>query len=199
MSYGLDVRNSSGELVIDNGQPVYILDSEFTVTGTQYLSNSWFEFTRPGSNTLRFWKVPVGEGIAAFPNGFMGSKSTFTVRDIIRVPLSPSPSGYGMVVYNAGGNRVYQTTSEMVTIGDRYSVTTDGTLIGGTSVTVSDEWVAFDSWRYSLIPQTSFRGLNLSAGVYRDSSTTYTAYAPHFSDAPPGYTDLNPTSFITAK
>jgi len=199
MSYGFEAYNSSGELVIDDNLPVYILDTEFTVTGTQFGSTSRYEFPRPGANTLRFWEVPVGEGVATFPNGFIGSKSSFTVRDIVRVPLAPPPTGYGMVVYDSSGQRVYQSTSDMITIGDRYSVTTDGSVIGGSNVSVSDEWVAFDSWQYSIRENNDFRGLALCAGVYRSSSSEYTAYSPPFSDAPPGYTDVNPASFITAK
>lgn len=199
MSYGFEARNAAGELVIDDFSPVYILGSATTVTGTQFGSQPWYSFTRPSSNTLRFWQLSVGDGIAAYPNGFMGSKSSFTVRDIIRVPLAAAPTGYGFVVYDASGNRVYQSSSDMITIGDKYTVTTNGFLTGGTTVSTSDQWVALESWQYSIRPADPIFGIALAGGAYRDSSTTYTAYAPIFSNAPGGYTDLNPTTFITAK
>lgn len=199
MSYGFEARNAAGELVIDDFSSVYILGSASTVTGTQFGSQPWYVFSAPSTNTLRFWQLGVGDGIARYPNGFMGSKPSFTVRDVIRASLAPAPTGYGFVVYDSSGNRVYQSSSDMITIGDKYTVTTNGFLTGGTSVSTSDGWVALESWQYSIRPADPFFGIALAGGAYRDSSTTYTAYSPIFSNAPGGYTILNPVTFITAK
>lgn len=199
MSYGFEAKNANGETVIDDFSSVYILGSETTVSGTQFGSQPWYSFTRPSTNTLRFWQMNVGDGISAYPLGFMGSKPTFTVRDVIRASLAPAPTGYGFVVYDASGNRLYQSSSDMITIGDKYTVTTNGFLIGGTSISSSDGWVGIESWQYSIRPADPFFGIALAGGAYRNTSTTYTAYSPIFSNAPGGYTILNPVTFITAK
>jgi hypothetical protein len=194
MTYGFEAYNSSGEKVIGDEYPLFVLSEEKTITGTNPDSSGNYKFPYPNTGQVRFWKLDPGDGISAWPNGFIGSKQTFTIRDTIPVSSAPAPTGYGLVVFNALGHKVFSATSETLPIGDKYEVTP-----GGSSISLSDQWVSICEWSVSMIPSgTGLNGFSISGGCRRKSSTEYESFAVIFSSAPV-VTRLNPTTFITMK
>jgi len=198
MTYGFEAENSSGEIVIDGEYPVEVLSVEKTVTGTLY-SSGVYEFPFPSSTSIRFWKLDVGDTISQFPSGFLGSKSSFVVRDSIPVSQAPAPTGYGMVVYDALGNRVFQADKETVSIGDRYTV--QGNLGGSTKIDAftSDKWVHIADWNISVLTTSTSFATVFSGGVTRDTSSKYIAGGAAYDTGASGPNFSRPTTFVTMK
>lgn len=199
MSYGFEAKNAANEVVLDSSFPVYELGAATTVTSN--LSNSdqtaW-SFPLQPTGTLRFWQLNIGDGISIAPNQFIGSKQTFTVRDVVPASSFPTPTGYGMAIYGPNGQKVYATNGELLTIGDKYTVELQPGNVTP-SINVSDSWVTVETFVLNLTPQTGFFGVVRSSGVRRSSSTQMQYYGVPFSSAPPDTLILNPVNFITAK
>lgn len=196
MSYGFEARNGANEVVLDTSFPVYELSAPSTVTGT--LVNNRISFPLPPSGTLRFWQLNVGDGISLAAGRFIGSKYTYNIRDVVRASSLPTPTGYGMAIYDGAGQKLYASNGELLTIGDKYSVqlASDGSR---PRINVADSWVAIETFVLNLIPANPFRGAILSSGVSRPNSTQMEFFGATFIDAPPDYLILNPVTFITAK
>lgn len=190
MTYGINILNAAGELVMDGSTPTYLLDSETTVSGTS-VTAGW-NFANTPAGTLRFWKLEVGDAISKYPGGFIGNKSSFQIRDVKRASLFSTPSGYGLVTFDASGALTYASASSLLAIGDKYSVPNGG------SATTSDEWVALESWQVALAVVGPTTGARLSAGVQRNTSTTYIQYRRIYASAPRASV-IPPVNFITAK
>ncbi len=198
MTYGFKATNSSGELVIDGEYPVEVLNVEKTITGTLY-SDGVYEFSFPTTNTIRFWKMSVGDAVTQYPSGFLCNKSSFTVKESIPVSQSQAPSGYGMVVYDANGNRVFQADREIVSIGDRFTVQAN---IGGSSqidANTSDEWVHLADWGVSAITVSTSFAIVLSGGVKRDTSSKYVHAGVEYRTIASGPNFSQPTTFVTMR
>ena len=199
MSYGFEVRNAANEIVIDDSFPVYELGAPSTITSNSPDSSgtNW-SFPLPPTGVLRFWKLNVGDGISLAPDKFIGNKQTFTIRDVVPASSLPTPSGYGMAIYDSNGQKVYATNGELLTIGDKYSVQlqSDGSR---PPVNVSDSWVAIETFALNIIPASPLFGATLSSGTQRISATQMRQYGAFFANAPPNTVILNPVTFITAK
>lgn len=196
MSYGFEARNGDNEIVIDDSFPVYELSSSTTITGT--LVNNRISFPLPSSGVLRFWELNVGDSISLATGGFIGSKYTYNIRDVVLASSTPTPSGYGMAIYDGAGQKVYASNGELLTIGDKYSVE----LLSNASkprINVSDSWVAIETFVLNIIPNNASFGATLSSGVRKATSTKMEFYGIGFTTAPPNNTILNPVGFITAK
>lgn len=197
MSYGFEAKNSSNEIVIDSSFPVYELSAPNTVTGTSFGSQGDFSFPLQPNGTLRFWQLGVGDGISRTPTLFIGNKQTFTVRDVVPASSLPVPSGYGMAIYGASGQKVYATNGDLLTIGDKYSVELqDGNV--RPPISVSDSWVAIETFTLNIVPLGPILGATVSSGVKKISSTQMEYYGQTFTSAPLVLV-LNPVTFITAK
>lgn len=201
MSYGFEAINAAGEVVIDGSFPVYELSAPSTVTGTSFGSQGDYSFPLQPSGTLRFWQLGVGDGISRTPTLFIGNKQTFTVRDVVPASSLPAPSGYGMAIYGASGQKVYATNGELLTIGDKYSVELQANNVRP-PINVSDSWVAIETFTLNIlssgIPGGGGTGFTVSSGVKKISSTQMEYYGQAFLSAPEVII-LNPTIFITAK
>lgn len=201
MSYGFEARNAANEVVLDSLFPVYELGAPSSVTGTPFGSQGDFSFPLQPNGTLRFWQLGVGDGISRTPTLFIGNKQTFTVRDVVPASSLPVPSGYGMAIYGASGQKIYATNGELLTIGDKYSVELQ---LGNVRppINVSDSWVAIETFTLNIlssgIPGGGGIGFVVSSGVRRISSTQMQYYGQAFSSAPEVII-LNPTVFLTAK
>lgn len=196
MSYGFEARNGANELVIDNSYPVYELSSSTTITGT--LINNRISFPLPPSGVLRFWQLNVGDGISLATDEYIGTKYTYNIRNVVRASSLPTPGGYGMVIYDGAGQKVYASNGELLTIGDKYSVE----LLSDAStpnINVSDSWVAIETFVLNIVPNNAFFGVTLSSGVKKVNSTQMEFYGVGFENAPPNYFIPNPVNFITAK
>ena len=198
MTYGFEARNSSGELVIDGEYPVEVLNVEKTITGTLY-STGIYEFSFPPTNTIRFWKMSVGDVVTQYPSGFLCNKSSFTVRESIPVSQSPAPSGYGMVVYDASGNRVFQADQETASIGDRFTVQANIGSSPQIDANTSDEWIHLTDWNISVITVSTSFAIVLSGGVKRDTSSKYVHAGEEYATGPNGPNFSRPTTFVTMK
>jgi len=194
MTYGFEAYNSSGEKVIGDEYPLFVLSEEKTITGTNPDSSGNYKFPYPNTGQVRFWKLDPGDGISAWPNGFIGSKQTFTIRDTIPVSSASAPSGYGMVVFDTSGQKVFSATSETLPSGDKYRVEP-----GGGTIVLSDQWVSIAEWSVSIIPVAGgLNGAFLSGGCRRKNTTEYEPFAIFFAFAPV-ITRINPTTFVTMK
>lgn len=190
MTYGINILNAAGELVMDGSSPTYLLETATTVTGTA-VTAGW-NFPNTPTGTLRFWRLSVGDAISKYPGGFIGNKATFDIRNVKRASLFGVPSGYGLVTFSASGALTYASASSLLVIGDKYSIPNGG------SVTTSDEWVALESWQVALGLVGPTTGARLSAGVQRSATSTYIQYRRIYASAPPA-TVIPPVNFITAK
>lgn len=195
MSYGFEARNAAGEIVIDDSFPVYELTAPSTITGT--VIGNIVSFPLPPTGTLRFWKLNVGDGISLAPDRFIGTKNTYTIRDVVRASSLPDPTGYGVVIYNASGEKVYATNGELLTIGEKYTVQSEPPF-DLPLINVSDNWVAIETFVPNIIDLGTGTGVVLSSGVERFSSTQMRFFGRAFLSAP-GIFFLNPVTFITAK
>jgi len=198
MTYGFKAENSSGEIVIDGEYPVEVLSVEQTITGTLY-SSGVYEFPFPSSASIRFWKMGVGDAITQYPSGFLGNKSSFVVRDSIPVSSSPIATGYGMVIYDGSGNRVFQADQETASIGDRYTVQGNLGVSSKIDALTSDEWVHIADWNISVITVNTEFAIVLSGGVRRDSTSKYVHAGIEYDVRASGLTFSRPTTFVTMK
>lgn len=198
MTYGLEASNASGELVIDGEYPVEVLSVEQTVTGTLY-SSGVYEFPFPPSAAIRFWKMDVGDTISQYPSGFFGSKSSFVVRDSIPVSQAPLATGYGMIVYDSAGNRVFQADQDVVSIGDRYTV--QGDFGGSTEIEAftSDQWVHIADWNISVLTTSTEFASVFSGGAQRETSSKYVFGGFVYDVGASGPNFSRPTTFVTMK
>ena len=190
MTYGINILNAAGELVMDGSTPTYLLDNATTVTGTG--SATTWNFPNTPTGTLRFWRLSVGDGISIHAGGFVGSKSTFQVRDVKRASLFGVPSGYGLVTFDASGAVTYASASSLLVIGDKYSIPNGGTL------TLSAEWVAMKGWEMAFTVVGPGAGARLSSGVQRPTASTFTQYRRGVGGAP-AVSYIPPVNFITAQ
>lgn len=195
MSYGFLAINSAGETVIDDTYAAHFISSATTVSGSARPAPYTNQWTYPAitSGAVRFWQLSVGDKITVAPDGsYIANKSSFSVRDTLPASLISAPTGYGMAIYNSSSNLMYASSSDMMSIGDRY-------LVGTTSISVSQEWVAVD--RYELNYVNPFSGIIvvLSTGVERDTSTTYKKANFDWAAFGGGGVFVSNASFVTAK
>lgn len=194
MSYGFEARNGANEIVIDDKFPNYELDAAKTVTGNFEPGINVYSFPLQPSGALRFWQLGVGDAISIGANQFIGTKQTFTVRDVVRASSLPTSTGYGIAIYDGNGQKVYTSNGELLTIGDKYSVTP-----GQGAVSVPDVWVAIESLVPNIRPVgVGINGAFFSSGVERISSTQMQYFGVGISSAP-AITFINPVTFLTAK
>lgn len=204
MTYGFRANNKNNEVVIDSNFPAYEISSAYIINGSPQevssgytmsgdpISEEAYSFPVPPSGTLRFWRLEVGDGISLTPNYFIGSKQSFFVRDVVRASLLPDPTGYGMVVYDETGSKVYASNGELLGIGDKYTVEW---LFDGTRppVNTSDSWVAIQTFVFNFDQSAVW-----STGVEKMSSTQMRFYGVPFLPAAQGKIEV-PATFITAK
>jgi len=197
VTFGINVFNEDGEVVIDTENPTQVLLNETSVTGSEQ-EPGLYKFPQLSSGQIRFWKMSVGDGIASAPGFFLGNKQTFTVRDTVPVSDTPAPTGYGVVVYDSSGSKVFSASSETIPIGDLLFVEKSGA-----TASTSDEWVSIQSPGISIVPEQipgqPIQYKVLAGGVFRDSLSEYSDYSPQFALGNPSDINTNPTYFITAK
>lgn len=172
MSYGLSITNSAGEVVIDDTYaPLYTLN-ESVLTISQINA----KFT---TGTLLFFKLGVGDHMLIDYLGgtYSSNQSSILTRELAFVEDLPASSGYGLEVYDAGGNRVFTdngTLTPVTEIVDLFD-----------PVTTTDPWMSFSTYGYVFRPNPAdpSGGTNVFSFSVQRTSTGYQAGGGPFISA----------------
>lgn len=170
MSYGIEITNSSNEVIIDNDNPTYMLSLSDTVSGTS-IGGGYYIY-RFGDELppepFVFTKMSVGDFWGSAQDGFASNQSTREIRVLKQANDLPDPTGYGLVVFNSSGEKVWFANGSVALVNSSTTIAVNG------SYSTSSDWVYITSrLPYFTTPPGSTTGFSLSTGVNRVSSSEY--------------------------
>lgn len=129
MAYGFQSTNASGETVIDDENPIIVQFASATIAANRIIGGK-YQYD-PGYNNLAapdeliVFKIPIGSRINIFadkvggqPNiGAIASNlSTLTYGLMKPRNLLPAPTGYGLAVYDAEGDTMWDSESSLCSV-----------------------------------------------------------------------------------
>lgn len=196
MSYGFEVINADGAVVIDSEFPSVFLDNETTITGAKVFADyDVYRFTLTQTGYAPFFNVPVGEwvsysGAYSAQPLFYGSQETFTIRKAIFLSETTyTPDGYGMEIYDASGDALFSSSESLIPVRGFTNDLSGSPSQGQFSTSV--EWVSPISSDYVWVPgDTSSQTVLMNSCVRRLNSSTFDMVqrpvAASFSGPSPG-------------
>jgi hypothetical protein len=116
MSYGIEVKNENGEVIIDDTFQSYLLSDTTTLSGTAAGNNLFFYAIGGGVQLPAFVEMEVGDFLGAGGNSFFSFKSSLTFRTGKPANEFSDPTGYGAVAYNAAGEKTWFANAAVVTV-----------------------------------------------------------------------------------
>lgn len=117
MSYGISITNNNNETVVDAQSSLLVVETETTLSPNASNNTQgpiWYRYTTP-ANKLVMFNIPVGHSLVRVtnePTYFWSTLSSASVAycDFAKdVTLS---SGYGMRVFDASGNAVFDASEK---------------------------------------------------------------------------------------
>ena len=194
MSYGFIVYNSSGEIVIDDKYPVFVVTQRQTLTGTFYVNNStygtFYKYTQAPTNELLFWRLPSSNKVIyrgalnqAGVHGWFANQATIEVIRAKPASTLSAGTGYGINIFNSSGQVTYRADQQTFIVRDAFTLTFDQA-----DYSCSDEWFCIPNAHngiYNVVGGTIYyRG----TGVLRSSATTIRSFdGPAASVTPPSF------------
>lgn len=198
MTYGARIYNSSGQVVIDDTEPTYLLTATFTANGTQSsFNNTLYDYNFSSFPLLTFpafVNLNVGEFLGAGGGGFLSTQSSLQFLSLKPANEIADPSGYDVVFYNAQGQKTWMASSSVVLLNSFGSIPVNG------SFASDADYVALIS-RLPFFARTGAQGIRIavSVGVERISPTTYNWAGRGLGLAPDLEVGPFPVSCIFAK
>lgn len=120
MSYGIEIYNSNGNIVIDSNYPCLQLFNGQVLNGTYDNSFGFYRYNVYKGNLI-FFNLNVGQWVGIDGNGVMCSNfPTLKIREVLlegSLDVDPLYS-YGIQVYDSNGNVTYSGGSEVEVIKD---------------------------------------------------------------------------------
>jgi hypothetical protein len=126
MSYGISITNNSNETVVDDTNTLILVDSEFTGSPVASFSG-WYRYDVP-ANVLPMFKVNVGVSLVRISNSYNQFWATTSSIDIAYCKFAKDitlSTGYGMRVFDASGNVVYDASEKLLPFKGLYYKTTN--------------------------------------------------------------------------
>jgi hypothetical protein len=169
MTVGIQIFNQNNESVIDGETPTYMLLSQGAFNGTVYGNGSLglytYDFSAYPYYTPKFIKLNVGDRLYNFGAGVITNKASLEVKIPAPANTLSDPTGYGLVVRNSSGQKVWFANAPVAVI-ENFSVIqpTTGTY------TTNSEWVALVSALPWFAPTGSGLTAFRSTGLQRFSS-----------------------------
>jgi len=195
MAYGAKIFNSSGQVVIDDGDPAYLLSQQFTTSGTSIGSGLFLHSfsAMPELPLPAFVNLPVGAFLGGASSGFTSSLSSLTFLSLKPANDLPNPTGYDVVFYNAASQKTW-VASESVSVLNAYA-----TIPVNGSFSSDADYVSL----LTRLPYFTLTGGSVSAslttGVVRSSASTYSWQARYSGNGPPIQVGPYPVSCMFAK
>jgi len=195
MSYGIEIRNSSGDVIIDNDNPAYMLSLSDTISGTS-IGGGYYIYrfgNELPSEPFVFTKMSVGDFWGSAQDGFVSNQSTREIRVLKQANDLPDPTGYGLVVYNSSGEKVWFANGSVALVNSSTTIAVNG------SHTTSSDWVYLTTrLPYFTLPPGLTTGFSLSTGVKRVSLSQYDWSAEASRTGPPLNVGPFPSSCVFA-
>lgn len=169
MSYGIEIRNQLNQVVLDSTNPAYMLSDATDSVGTFDSTIGRYRHTKAditGLSQPYFIKMEVGDSLYQSAATIFSSRQTLQIRSATPANLLPHPSGYGLVVYNASGEKVFFANGEIILISDYRRVTVTG------NTTIDADWVSLLTSLPRFLPTVSV-GRSFAHGLVRATSTRY--------------------------
>jgi hypothetical protein len=129
MSYGFEVRNSQGQVVLDSESINIVSDSNqnFTTNSVGLFShpvnlssflvplenNQMLTACQPAGNGLRTFRLRSGTGDSLPP---VLADTTIPTRKVIAFNEASPPTGFGMVIKNSEGETVFHTNQSLLSV-----------------------------------------------------------------------------------
>lgn len=123
MSYGIEIKNTRGNTVVDSEFESLFLENEVTLTGSKVFASLdvWeYDFAQTGYSP--FFQVPVNHwvaycGLLGGNPRFFGSQSSFNVRKTIPISqISYTPPSSGIEIYDESENLLFSSSEDFIPI-----------------------------------------------------------------------------------
>lgn len=170
MSYGFQVLNSAGEVVIDDTSPVYHLGATATLspTGTAGSYNTFDISSYVGGTNLVFFNLPVGALVSRLGSTLFSGLSSLSIRQaVLASSLTPLTSGFGMQVFDASGNLTFQAADDLIPITAGYSLPTSSAGVG----TQGEAWFSIPTPAFYFDGSVN-PGYRLAEGISRTATSS---------------------------
>jgi len=168
MSFGINIKNTNGDLLIDQTLTAYMLSDSGTVSG-QDIGGGYYLYERgvevPNIREV-FIQCDVGEFLGTSTTGFVSTQSTIDYRALKLAKDLPDPTGYGLIVYDDLGQKVWFANGSVAIMDSSAKIDVSG------SYTSSSDWVYITT----VLPYYTFGGgayRSLVQGVRRTTSSNY--------------------------
>lgn len=194
MSYGFEVTNAAGEVLVNSDDPAFQIVADETLTGTAF--GSFYQYDYVDSTALVFANLGVGDWIVKYLNYIYSNLASLPVRKVKPSNLLTDPtSGYGMVIYDATGDITYCASNDLMDINNMFILPANAS-----TVSCSDTWFAVASNRPDLNDpfMNGTPGYLLATGVKRESATTIVKHVEQVGSGPPYANTSTDISVISA-
>lgn len=172
MTYGIEISNSNGEIVIDSEYPAVYLSQEVTVSGSVH--GAAYYYTPAQVGNMPFFQLPVGSW-AAFAGTsqnkpyYYSDLASITVRSALPINKMPPPDdSYGMECFDATGVLTFSTAENLIPIlgmtQDLENNPSEGSFSPGA------EWVCPTASKFELVPFSEDEWLYRLMGIKRTAT-----------------------------
>lgn len=180
MTYGLQIKNSNNEIVIDDEHPVFVFERQFSVSSSVFgtwngTTNRKLNAAFPPNDKLYFFQLPVGGRLSeidrALNNGtpyeLETNLTSVTFIECSITSVSASTGGYGMAVFNQSGNPVFVTNELMLPVRDVLTLNFTPTVFA-----TAREWFCIPQSFSALFQNSTIGFFYAGTGVERVTSNT---------------------------
>lgn len=118
MTVGFQIFNQNNESVIDGETPTYVLTYQATIAGTAGTGGYSYDFSAFGYQTIKFLQLEINDWVVTNSFNYLSNRSTLQVKVPAPANTLPDPTGYGIVIRNSSGQKVWFANAPVAIIED---------------------------------------------------------------------------------